>query len=56
MDRQFLKDAIEAGFTEEQAEFMWRFLALEDHQHEIEDVVGLEDALQAEEEEEEEED
>jgi len=38
MDSGFLSDARKAGFTEEQADFMWEFLALVGHNHEINEV------------------
>lgn len=60
MDRNdFIDSAITCGFTEDMAEFMWKYLAKFPHTHDIDDVVGLEEALEdiedAEEEEEEEE-
>jgi hypothetical protein len=44
-------DAIEAGFTEEQADFIAERLAVVGHKHEIEDIDGLEEELEGEEEE-----
>jgi len=46
MEPEFLADAVEAGFTEDQAQFMWRYVSLDGHRHEIEDVDGLEEALE----------
>lgn len=51
---QFYKDAIAAGFTSSQAKFLDDRLAKYPHEHEIEDVIGLEDALEGDEEEDEE--
>jgi hypothetical protein len=42
----FLSDALAAGFSESQARFMDEFLAKHPHQHEIEDVDGLDEALE----------
>lgn len=52
----FLEDAIEAGFSREQAEFLDERLAKYPHSHTVEEIDGLEDALEDIEEEEEEED
>jgi hypothetical protein len=42
---QFMKDAIEAGFTKEQAEFMEEFLAKFPHTHSMDEVDGLDKVL-----------
>jgi hypothetical protein len=44
----FQKKAIAAGFTPNQAAFLDLELAKFPHEHEIEDIVGLEDALETE--------
>ena len=49
---QFYKEAIAAGFSPEQAKLLDQRLAKYPHEHEIEDIVGLEDALEGNEEEE----
>ena len=49
----FQKKAIAAGFTPSQAAFLDLELAKYPHEHEIEDVIGLEDALEGDEEDEE---
>lgn len=51
----FITDAIEAGFTAEQAAFLEERMAQYPHSHEIDEINGLEEVL-AEEEDEEEED
>lgn len=42
----FLAQALAAGFSESQARFMDEFLAKHPHDHEIEDIDGLEEALE----------
>jgi hypothetical protein len=42
----FIQDAIDAGFTREQAEFLETRLALYPHAHEIDEVHGLVEALE----------
>lgn len=51
----FILDAIEAGFTQSQAEFLDECLAKYPHSHDMTEIDGLEEAL-AEEEEEDDED
>ena len=46
----FVKAAIAAGFSEQQADFMDKALAKFPHEHDMEDVRGLEEALEGEEE------
>jgi hypothetical protein len=56
MDKaEFIQAAKIGGFTVAQAEFMWDTLALDGHGHDIEDIDGLEEALEGDEEEGEEE-
>ena len=52
----FIEEAVEAGFSKEQAEFMFMNMAQSEHTHEIEDIEGLEQALDLDEGEDEEED
>lgn len=42
---EFIEAALDAGFDEDQAQFMWEWLARIGHHHDIEDVDGLDDAL-----------
>lgn len=46
----FLDEAMEVGFTKEQAEFLEERLALNPHGHDMSDIDGLEEALADEEE------
>ena len=43
--RNFVNLATGAGFTEDQAEFMHNYMAQVHHHHDIDEVDGLEDAL-----------
>jgi hypothetical protein len=52
----FISDAIDAGFTQEQSEFLDGVMAKVGHIHSIDDVEGLEEALGADEDEDDEED
>lgn len=51
----FTKQAVIAGFTQAQADFLDSRLAKFPHIHEMEDIEGLEEALESEDEEEEDE-
>lgn len=42
---QFVNEAIEAGFTRQQAEFMSDMLAKYPHSHSVSEVEGLEELL-----------
>lgn len=42
----FINAAVEAGFSRAQARFMDDYLAKHPHNHEIEDVEGLEETLE----------
>lgn len=53
MDKNFEDSGLEAGFSKEQLEFMWDFLAKDPHTHTMDDIDGLEEALEGEEDEEE---
>ncbi len=44
-DSEFYKEALEAGFTEQQARWLDANVAEEGHIHVIDDVEGLEEAL-----------
>ena len=44
----FTKQAVAAGFSQQQADFMDSMLAKFPHMHEIEDIEGLEEALESE--------
>ena len=44
-DSEFITEAMAAGFTRAQAEWMELNVAEEGHTHEIEDVEGLQEAL-----------
>ena len=46
MDRQFEEAALEAGFTKDQIEFMDEWLAKYPHTHSMDEVDGLETALE----------
>lgn len=41
----FYDDATEAGFTPDQARFLDECLAKHPHTHDVDDIVGLEEAL-----------
>lgn len=51
---EFKSNGLEAGFTEEQLEFMWDYLAKIPHTHDVEEITGLDEYLNAAEDEEEE--
>lgn len=55
VEMNFLNDALEAGFTQAQAEFLNDRVAPYPHSHEISEVEGLDEVLEEMEEEEEEE-
>jgi len=46
MGKQFKEVGEEAGFNEDQLEFMWQFLAKEPHTHDMSEIDGLEEALE----------
>lgn len=48
---EFVKRALAAGFTPTQAQFMRSYLSKPGHTHQIDDVEGLEEALELQEEE-----
>lgn len=54
MNDEFIESGLESGFTESQLEFMWVFLAKYPHTHSMDEIDGLEEALEEVEEEEEE--
>lgn len=41
----FIERATSAGFTEDQAEFLYSEISMRGHSHDIEDVYGLSEAL-----------
>ena len=43
---EFVTKAENRGFTEEQARFMFEYLAQQGHGHDIDDVAGLEEVLE----------
>ena len=45
MRERFIQDAVDAGFTQEQAEFMWDALAQKPHTHSVDEITGLEEAI-----------
>jgi hypothetical protein len=44
---RFIDDAIEAGFSMEQAKFMDECIAKYPHTHDIDEIEGLEEALES---------
>jgi hypothetical protein len=42
---QFVELAKEAGFSEEQAEFMYEHLAKRPHTHDVDEILGFDDAV-----------
>jgi len=45
MKERFMQDAVDSGFTQEQADFMWEALAKKPHTHPVEEIVGLDEAV-----------
>ena len=42
---EFLRAALAAGFDEKQAKFLELWVALKGHEHEVQDIVGFDEAV-----------